>query len=450
MSFSSLNIGASALLASQRAVEVAAHNVANAGTAGYTRQRLAIQTSTPTPGTQGLRGDGMRGTGVAVLSIDRLRDRLADVAYRSEAGVAGASAARSSGLSRTESALGPYAQGAPEAYSRFLAAWDQLALTPADPSARSSVLTNAGGLADSIRSSANGLTDVSKEIELRVGDQVGEVNGLTASVSRLNLAIKDAVSSGSVPNDLYDQRDSAIDRLVFLTGAKAQPGNDPTDVDVVLGGSFLVEGVSSYEMSVGADPLAVLVDGVEETATGQIGGYVSVVNVDIPSFMTQLDSIATGLRDAVNGLHAQSTDLTGAAGAEVFVGDTALEFRLNPDLTEAGVAASKDGQPADGNGALAMSQLRTMGAVDGNTVAAALRAFGARIGQSVTDAKRNATIGELGLAGATEARAAVNGVNIDEEMVDLVKYQHAYSAASRVITVIDEMLDRIINGMGGR
>jgi flagellar hook-associated protein 1 FlgK len=372
------------------------------------------------------------------------------VAYRSEAGVAGASAARSSGLSRTESVLGPFAEGAPEAYSRFLAAWDQLALTPADPAARSSVLTNAAGLADSIRSSANGLADVSKEIGLRVGDQVGEVNGLTASVSRLNLAIKDAVSSGSTPNDLYDQRDAAIDRLVFLTGAKTQPGTDPTDIDVVLGGSLLVEGVASYEVSLGTDPLAVLVDGTEETATGQIGGYVSVVNVDIPSFLQQLDGVATGLRDAVNGLHAQNIDLTGSPGGDVFVGDTALDFRLNPDLTETGVAASKDGKPADGNGALAMSQLRTMEAVDGSTVAASLRAFGARIGQSVTDARRNANIGELGLAGATEARAAVNGVNIDEEMVDLVKYQHAYSAASRVITVIDEMLDRVINGMGGR
>ncbi len=95
-----------------------------------------------------------------------------------------------------------------------------------------------------------------------------------------------------------------------------------------------------------------------------------------------------------------------------------------------------------------MSQLRTMAAVGGSTIGASLTAFGARIGQAVTDAKRNASIGELGLAGATEARAAVNGVNIDEEMVDLVKYQHAYSAASQVISVVDEMLDTIINRMG--
>ena len=94
-----------------------------------------------------------------------------------------------------------------------------------------------------------------------------------------------------------------------------------------------------------------------------------------------------------------------------------------------------------------MSTLRTAPALDGQPLGAALRAFSARVGQAVTDATRSAGTAGAGLKAATVTRDAGNGVNVDEEMVDLVKYQHAYSAASRVITVVDEMLDRIINGM---
>ena len=100
MAFSSLTIGASGLYAAQRAVEVAAHNVANANNEAFTRQRVTLQSALPTPGTAGMRGDGDRGTGVAILDITRLRDRLADVSYRAEASISGAAstAERPSGI----------------------------------------------------------------------------------------------------------------------------------------------------------------------------------------------------------------------------------------------------------------------------------------------------------------------------------------------------------------
>ncbi len=191
--FSSLHVGYSALNASQRSVEVAAHNVANANTPGFTRQRLAVQTAAPTPGTPGLRGDGMRGMGVTVMSVERLRDRLADVAFRSEAGSAGFATARSATLTRAESVLGPYADGSPEAFSRFLASWDQLSLNPTDPASRASVLAAGGHLADGIRSAWEQLGTVTGEVALRVRDQVAEVNGLLESVGRLNIEIKQYV-----------------------------------------------------------------------------------------------------------------------------------------------------------------------------------------------------------------------------------------------------------------
>jgi flagellar hook-associated protein 1 len=449
MSFSSLGIGASALQAAQRAVEVAAHNVANAGTTGFTRQRLEVTTSTPTPGTAGMRGDGQRGTGVTVVSVDRLRDRLADVAYRGEAAVAGAASARSSALDRAESVLGPYAEGAPEALSRFFAAWDQLSLTPEDTAARTSVLAAAEGLAASIRSTALEMDAVAEEVVLRVGDQVDEVNGLLAHVASLNDAIAKATSASQVPNDLYDQRDLALDRLSRLVGARAVRADDET-VEVWVGSTRLVTGGDAQQLSTTAppaEPAVTLPDGSPLGVGGEVGGYLSVVRVDIPAFRAQLDATAVGLRDAVNAVHRGAFDLDGAAGQDLLTGTSASDLGLRAGVTAREVAASATGAAADGNGALAMVALRTTAAVGGQTAAEALRAFGSRIGQAASDAERSARTAELGQVAADQTRSSLNGVNVDEEMVDLVRFQHSYEAAARVLSIVDQMLDTLINGM---
>jgi flagellar hook-associated protein 1 FlgK len=447
-SFSSLYVGYSGLNAAQRAVEVAAHNVANAGTTGYTRQRLAVHTAMPTPGTDGLRGDGMRGTGVNVMSIDRLRDRLADVSWRSEAGVEAVASARSDALSRTETALGSYADGAPEQLSSFLSAWDGLSRTPSDSAARSTVLSSGEALAAGLRSSAASLTAVGTELGARIGDSVGELNGLLTQVATLNVAIERARVAGSDPNDLYDSRDNALDRITQLTGATVAQGDGDT-VTVSVGDVALVDGPNAHAVSAegtGADT-ALSVDGQAIAPGGSLGGQLSVLKVDLPDYSSRLDAIAVGLRDAVNAVHSASTDLNGNPGGPFFTGDGAADLSV-ADLTEAQVAVSRTGQAQDGEGALAMSALRTSAAVGTATVSQALVAFGSRVGQAVTDATRAATTAKSGLDSATLSRSSVDGVNVDEEMVDLVKYQHSYSAASRVISVVDSMLDEIINKMG--
>ncbi len=173
----------------------------------------------------------------------------------------------------------------------------------------------------------------------------------------------------------------------------------------------------------------------------------------MPAFSAQLDALANALRDGVNAVHRASSGLSGdpqvpgPTGLDFYTGTSAADLQLAP-LTADQVGASRTGHAHDGEGALAMSALRTQALVGSQPLAAALRSFSAQVGQSVTDAGRSASTAKAGLAAVTMTRAASNGVSVDEEMVDLVKYQHAYSAASRVITVVDEMLDKIINQMG--
>lgn len=444
MSFSSLTIGSSALFAAQRAVEVAANNVANANTDGYTRQRLTITASQPTFGTPGSRGDGDRGTGVTVISVDRLRDRLADVSYRSEAGVSGAASARAEMLGRTDSVLGTYGDGAPEALSTFVAAWDQLGLTPSDPSARSSVLDSGRNLADSLNAADATLTAASGEVSLRVGDDVSEVNGLLSSVAKLNSDILRAQTSSREPNDLLDQRDSALDRLSTLTGAHIDTNADGT-VTLTSGSVDLVRGDQAATLTSSGDPVTVsLAGGPQVSLAGEIGGYVSVAAVDLPSYRSQLDAIAQQLYDTTNAAHAAGVGLDGSTGKALFSGTTAATIEVDPTLSASSVGSSLTGAPSDGNNAISIATALRSGSP---SLSQALVALGSRMGQAAANATRNATTQSSSLTSAQAARASADGVSVDEEMVDLVKYQHSYEAAAKVISIADGMLDKIINGM---
>ncbi len=449
MGFSGLFIGASGLSAAQRAVEVAAHNVANANTVGFTRQRLTVSTATPTTGTSGARGSGQYGNGVTTVSVDRLRDRLADVAYRSETGVTGSATARSETLSRTESILGTFGDGANEALSRFQTAWDQLSLSPADPAARASVLSTGQALATSLQGSSQKLTGVTDEIGLRIGDQTNELNGLLSSVATLNGAIARAQKDAQQPNDLLDQRDNALDRISTLTGATL--GQDSSGmVTISIAGHPVVTGTSAQALTPGTDaqgiPVLSFADGSGAAPGGSLGGYLSTVHVDLPSFRADLNRISQGLMSTVNAIHRAGTGLDGSTGVDFFTGTSAADITVA--ITDSSkVAAATSGSADDGSNALAMSQLRTTRAVGSNTVAQALQAFGGRVGQASADAGRNSRTAEAALSGAQQVRSSADGVNIDEEMVDLVKYQHSYQAAAKIITVVDDMLDKLINQM---
>ena len=448
MAFSTLSIGASALTAAQRAVDVAANNVANANNETYTRQRLTITNSYPTPGTAGLRGDGDRGSGVTVIEVARLRDRLADVSYRSEAAVSGAATARSDTLGRTVDVLGTYGNGLPEELSAFTAAWDQLSMTPQDSASRASVLTTGQQLVDSLNGAASRLTDVAHEVSLRVGDDVSELNGLLSNVASLNDAIVRAQAEMRSPNDLLDQRDAALDRISALTGAKID-ANLNGSVDVSVGGVSLVSGhtASTVAMTAGP-PMTLSVGATPLTVTGEIGGYTATANVDLPSYRAQLDAIATNLRDLVNTAHRAGTGLDGSTGLDFFTGSDATSFAVNPSLTADQIGASAGGQVADGNAALSIATaIRTSSAAGGARIGDQVNALGTRIGQAANDAARNAATNASSLAAAQTARSSTDGVSVDEEMVDMLKFQHSYEAAAKFIAVADGMLDTLINGM---
>ena len=459
MSFSSLSIGASALTTAQRAVETAAHNVANSTVEGYTRQRLSIAAAPPAVGTAGRPGSGMVGTGVTVVSVDRLRSTLADVAVRGEAATAGSAGARAEVLDRAQGILGAYGGGLPDSLSTLWSSFDQLALSPSSPAARQLTLDAAANVAGGLRDAAAQLDQTRTDAFAGLQGTVSEVNAAAEEVAGLNRSIADALLGGQAPNDLLDRRDLLLDKLAAQAGATSRVRADGM-VDVRIGTETLVRGISTTSLTLsstpppagatGADPV-LSVDGRPAPVGGALAGRVGALVLDLRQFETELDRVAAAVTTAVNDQQAKGFDATGSAGQPLFAGGRAREVTLDPRMTPAGLAASATqvagGSPHDGENALALARLRAPGP-GGVSLSDRLHGLAATLGSRAASASRASDAAEAALDGVREQRSAANGVSVDEEMIDLVKFQHAYDAAARVISIADGMLDTIINRLG--
>ncbi|HVS67794.1 MAG TPA: flagellar hook-associated protein FlgK [Mycobacteriales bacterium] len=448
MGFQALSIGASALEAMQTAVDTVSHNVANAATPGYTRQTTQLAPAYPTNGTPGAVGGG-----VVAISITRARDTLADVTWRSEAATAGAATARSTVLDDAQSAIG--ALSGPGSLSgdlgTFLSSWNALSLNPSDTAARSVVLQDAHQLADDVNSAAAQLAALGDNVRTQVSATVDQVNQIATQAANLNKQIIAARNAGQNPNDLEDQRDNVLDQLSQLTGATLHANADGS-VDVFLGTQSLVRGVTAMPLTAtanGATLGVTFTGGATAPVGGTLGGYLSAANSDLPAFSAQLDDFASSVISALNAAQAAGYDLTGAAGQPLFTGSSAATMQVAATMNANDIAASASGAANDGNNALAVAALATQPATPGGqTLSSSVAAIIGSIGSSAAGAAATATASATALHSATAARSASDGVDLNQETVNLLQYQQAYSAAAQVIATANSMLDTLINRMG--
>jgi flagellar hook-associated protein 1 FlgK len=453
MSFGSLYIGVSGMTAAQRAMEVVANNVANVNTDGYSRQRVDLVNSRPVPGTYGNRGDGMRGTGVTIADVVRARSDLVDTALRSESQIQASWSAKADIMGRAEQVLGPMGGGTPKALADFFASWEELSLQPDSPAARQAVIQAGATLAGSFRSAASDLDALSTGTADLVRDDVAEVNRLAAQVAHLNAGIADATNGQQSPNDLLDQRDRLLDRLSSLAGTTVR-ASDMGRVDVYIGGRALVRGETVEKLTAsGTTPAAVTWEfGGAAAPGGHLGGLTDS-GATLVSLRSELDAVANDLRTLVNTAHGAGFTLDGSAGPAFFKGTLgAGDLDMNiTDVADVAAAATAAGAPADGNHALAMAALRLgvlAGGLTGSTAEDGLHGFAARLGGLASESADSALASNEVLNGLKQDRAQISSVSTDEEMADMVRFQRAYEASARLLTTLDQMLDRLINSTG--
>lgn len=211
--FSIFNTAKSGLFSQQTAINVTSHNIANANTEGYSRQRADMVTTTPytMPSMNNAAAAGQLGTGVTVASIDRIRDTFLDYQVRIQMGVSGQYTAKDKYLTQVENALNePTDNGLSSLIQQFFNSWQDLSNSPQNTS---TVAQQAYQLTNSINSTYSQLTSIKSNTNTEIKNVVVSINSMLSQISKLNQQIKDVKISGQNPNDLMDSRDLLLDNL---------------------------------------------------------------------------------------------------------------------------------------------------------------------------------------------------------------------------------------------
>lgn len=258
--FGTFNIATRGLFAQQRAIDTTSHNIANANTEGYSRQRVTLQTSRPfpMPSLNNAVGPGQLGTGVDVASVDRIRDSFLDYQVRVELGVDGQFSGRDKFLSEIESIMNePTDTGISNLIGKFFDSWNTLATSASKSNAKSIVAQQAQALADELNHTYTELESLKTNTQTVIKDTVVDVNSLLGQISQLNQQIMQVKVAGNNPNDLMDRRDLLLDQLSGKFGIKIDPkAFDGYNITTSNDGKYAGvgdNGTAPYGLEVGTD-----------------------------------------------------------------------------------------------------------------------------------------------------------------------------------------------------
>ncbi len=449
-----LSIANTALRSSQQAVSVTAHNLANAETEGYSRQRAVMGEGFPT-----YTPEGAYGTGVRVLDVARIRDEYTNTTVRRETSLQQQYSTRSEVLNRVESLLSePGETGIAAGLDRFFSAWSDLATNPTSGAARTVLRDQTVDLADRIQRMGQGLEQLRLESTERLELSVARINDIAEGVAGLNRDIVAAESGGNTAGDLRDARDRLLDELSGLTPITVTQRQNGS-VGVLVSGVTLVDGANHGRMRLGiqggqAGLTLVGRPGILPESGGSTGALLDLTNGDLPQARASLDLLARSLVEDVNALHRTGTNAAGDTNVDFFdpAGITSTSLRISDAIrADAGAIATSTadglGNPRPGANDVALSLAgmrdRTLTGT-GMTPDASVRTLVSEVGVSLRSALDRASVHRTLGQQAELQRASISGVSTDEEMTNLIRFQAAYAAAARIVTVADEMMEAIL------
>ncbi|MBV9773551.1 MAG: flagellar hook-associated protein FlgK [Gemmatimonadetes bacterium] len=435
-----LGIARSALVTQQAAVQVTSQNISNAATEGYSRQRVALSSNDAVRAA-----GGFLGTGVHMDDVQRVRDSLLDDAARREGGNASGRALRRDLLGEVEGVFGDV-DSAPisGAMEDFWASWSDLANHPSTGSMRTLVRDRGERLGTAINDALTALDGTAKSAQAHLTAAVDDVNSLADQVARLNGEIQTAELGGTTAGDLRDTRDRLLDQLSNRVGTQVVNRSDHT-LAVVVSGVTLVDGNTARKLEVRSSggTLSVGVPGSSTTLRdpgGDIGAALDVANVEVPRVQAELRTFAENLVTEVNAAHQSGT------GRDFFSVDASGRVSLSADVSDPAVIGVTPSGQGDNRVSLAMAALRDkqVPGLGGKTFGDAHAEIVVGVGQRLSAADADATVSDTLARQSDARRSAVSGVSSDEELIQLMRYQQAYMAATKLVNSVDEMMQSVL------
>lgn len=307
--FGGLNILSRSLYASQASLDTVGHNIANAGTEGYSRQRVNLETAFPSGEVYG-RNKNYSGSGVTVGSITRARDIFTDRQLWKETASLGYSQSSSEALSKLEEVFKePSDTGIQTVLNQFWTSWQTLSTNASDSSARKEVAEAGTALVDSIKHAAQQLKDSAENVNFEVVSSVAKINQLTEGISELNNQIYFTEFSGTNhANDLRDSRDLLVDQLSKLVDVSVT--EDSTGkYSIKSSGVSLVTTYGFTKLStIETNNPPTEVYGYPETSVivAETGKAVNFTNGEVKALIDSRDSETKGIKGYMDSLEKVS------------------------------------------------------------------------------------------------------------------------------------------------
>jgi flagellar hook-associated protein 1 FlgK len=453
-----MSLAGQALLTQQQAISVTSHNIANVNTPGYSRQRLTMATRTPLDSTVGPIGNGVTGT-----EIERIYDRFLGVQMNNENQSLGQWEAHNKAVEMLEIIFNEAdGSGLSPAMSEFWNAWQTLTNNPSGQAERQALITQSQIMASTFNRLDSNLNQSRQDLDFSIIGSVQEINRLSEQIADLNAKIISMETGTQSANDYRDQRDLTLSELSKLIDIHMSEDTTGAISVLTANGCPLVAGSMTWQLSTETNASGfqdvVWVDGSGSTTNitgdisgGKLRGWLQVRDVVIGDYQNRLDSLAQTLINEVNTLHLTGFALDGSGGEVFFNGTAAADIEVNanivadPDL----VAAASDPirVPGDNTKAIEITDLQYQLTMSANTAtfsdyfSSLIRDVGTEVIKSDSYYDHQAEM----VAYLDNYRESISGVSLDEEMINLIKFQNAYTAAAKLITTADELMESVLN-----
>jgi flagellar hook-associated protein 1 FlgK len=453
--FSTLDLARRSMQTQMTAVQVTGQNIANVNTPGYSRQRADMTEALATPTANGLVGSGTQ-----VVRIQQLVSELMNNQIQSQNSDLGFQQGRQTALQSAQDALseilsnGPNGTGSSGLSSQLtdlFSAFQAVATSPNSTAARQSLIGAAQTLTASFNQVGGKLVDLKSGLNTSLNNDVDSANKYLSQIAGLNARIADAEVSGGTANDLRDQRGLALENLGKLVNFSTST-DTKGQISVSIGGQALVSGrqladtLKTYDAGGGQMLVQTATGGVNLTlAGGTMQGTIDARDNELASLQSKLDSLASNLISAVNTVHSGGFSPSGTTGANFFTGTSAATISVNsalannPSLIQASGSAAASG---DNSVALQLAQLASAAQAGlggdrfGNFYGAAVAKIGTALNNANTQVENQQAVGEM----LSTQRGAISGVNIDEEMSNMLMFQRSYAASAELLKTVDQMI----------
>lgn len=430
--FTGYNTALSGLQAAQAAIDTTGENIANANTAGYTRQVVntgeAGSLGIPQVSQEGAQAE--LGTGVDITSISRIRDQFLDIQYRAQNTASSNANTNSTQLQEVQTAVNePSSDGVSTQLDAFYSAWSALAST--QNSSTQGAVVSAG---QTLVSTLNSTYQQMQTVQAQAGQQYATLTGANGQVEQdatqlatLNGEISQATQAGQTPNNLLDQRDNVLDDLSGLAQISV---TNQTDGSVTVGfgdaSTPLVSGTTvTWPQTLTA------------ASGGQLGALLNLSDTSssgtIQQYMNSLSSVAGQITSSVNALQPSSPFFSGTLGS------------TTSPLTVSATASTVQSSSSSTSGA---DLAQSIANLSGGAASQSYAAYVSQIGSGVQAAQTTQATAQAVLTAVSNQRQSVSGVSLDQEMTNLINYQQAYQASARVMNAMDSALNTLITTVG--